>query len=940
MNLKWEAKWIWDNSGPHPRNYYVCFRKNINIDEYVTRADLAICADSRYVLYVNGHHIGRGPVRSWPFRQSYDTYDIANLLHRGKNVIAVLVMHFGVSNFQYIEGRGGLLAQARLVEGGKERLIKTDSSWKTHAHIGYRRNSMRINCQQGWAEVYDAGNAVDRWQFPEFDDSSWEDAIQIGEYGMAPWTGLQPRDIPMPREDEVYPKRIEKISKVLPIGKNISFDIHPNFFPGEQDSNPRIFSGFISSIIMSPKKMNGKLRFPWDNWLSVYGDFSINGRNYCIEGQREVEIELDEGDNFFLMDISGHYHGLFVYLNWELEQEIEFKAPLYPDHEFITIGPFDKNAIINAGEVRDNTIPWDNPCYLKLKNLKDVDDLIDFKSWIHPVSKEHSTSDNVYMSMVYKEVINEENVLDRDQNMIIPNDEYTIIKSPEMGDLEFILDFGQEVSGYIEFEMDAPEGVVVDFYGVEYISPDASPQHTEGVNCTLRYITCNGRQKYRSIVRRGFRYLFITLRNVREAVKIYRICTLMDTYPVVQSGYFESSDWELNKIWEISRHTTKMCMEDTFVDCPTYEQTYWVGDARNQSLINYYVFGAYPISKRSLYLVADSLKRSRFPESQVPSGWQSVLTAWALFWMSACFEYYEYTGDMDFLRKLYPDLIKASEAFMACVNDKDLLELQAWNMLDWAPMETPDRGIVTHQNAELVKALRNVSSIAELLGDTKKSNQLKQRAMDIKKAINLHLWSEEDQAYIDCIYDNGKKSKNISMQTNVMVYLCDCVEGERREKLEGYLVNPPSGFVRIGSPFMYFFYFEALMKIKDISGMLNEIRDRWSGMLKEGATTCWETFPGFHEKYLTRSHCHGWSAAPGYFLGAYILGIRPLKAGFEKVLIDPVPCDLKWARGSVPTPKGRIDIWWENHDGILRVKIHGPKEIKYISQEGIEMVFI
>lgn len=35
-------------------------------------------------------------------------------------------------------------------------------------------------------------------------------------------------------------------------------------------------------------------------------------------------------------------------------------------------------------------------------------------------------------------------------------------------------------------------------------------------------------------------------------------------------------------IYEMSLYTTRLCMEDTYVDCPTYEQTYWVGDARNE----------------------------------------------------------------------------------------------------------------------------------------------------------------------------------------------------------------------------------------------------------------------------------------------------------------------------------------------------------------------
>ena len=54
-----------------------------------------ITADSRYVLWVNDREVGRGPARSQPYRQRYDSYDLAPYLAAGRNVIAVLVTYYG-----------------------------------------------------------------------------------------------------------------------------------------------------------------------------------------------------------------------------------------------------------------------------------------------------------------------------------------------------------------------------------------------------------------------------------------------------------------------------------------------------------------------------------------------------------------------------------------------------------------------------------------------------------------------------------------------------------------------------------------------------------------------------------------------------------------------------------------------------------------------------
>jgi alpha-L-rhamnosidase len=55
-----------------------------------------ITVDGRYLLFVNGAQIGRGPVRCSPLAQRFDTYDLAPHLRSGRNVVAVLVHTYGV----------------------------------------------------------------------------------------------------------------------------------------------------------------------------------------------------------------------------------------------------------------------------------------------------------------------------------------------------------------------------------------------------------------------------------------------------------------------------------------------------------------------------------------------------------------------------------------------------------------------------------------------------------------------------------------------------------------------------------------------------------------------------------------------------------------------------------------------------------------------------
>ena len=58
-------------------------------------------------------------------------------------------------------------------------------------------------------------------------------------------------------------------------------------------------------------------------------------------------------------------------------------------------------------------------------------------------------------------------------------------------------------------------------------------------------------------------------------------------------------------------------------------------------------------------------------------------------------------------------------------------------------------------------------------------------------------------------------------------------------------------------------------------------------------------------------YSHGWIATPAYQMPSKILGVRPISPGFASVLIKPETCGLSWAKGSVPTPQGKVDVSWK-----------------------------
>ena len=942
----WTAKWIWiegtRDKGQRTRdkerekrdeglqrNFYLCARKTFDVPKDLQTATLRITANARYVLFVNGQRIGNGPIRGWQHSWFYDTYDLTSYLRPGeRNAIGVLVIQPGETNFQYPLGRGGLLAQLDMTtKRGRKITVATNRTWRVLPHPAYDRRTPRISCQQGFVEHFDGkrdmGQGTGDWAKADFDDSKWQRAVELGKVGIAPWKKLVPRNIPFLTMEPVYPVRVMRFRTVEPPEIVHSIDLRPNLIPGDRLSNPHGLTGLALTIVRAKGATEVRVQ--------AVGGIGFGARRVRVNGEDAIFDEqgailrLRKGDNLVVFDVTRDwYHDWWFTTVWDTGQgrrdTIEFVNPLgKAETVWATAGPFNSR---------------DDEGFQAVWNAKSVADLEKAKgiARLQPVALEHTASDHVFARIVFAKRAGDTGQGARVENLDAicqPNDEVATIYPPRQGDVELLIDFGRELVGFWEFELDAPKGTVLDFYGFEAIHPTDDGgfeiQHTWGLNNVMRYIAKEGWQRYTSVVRRGFRYMILTLRfpkGEKRPVRIKTLRCLLNTYPYSERGEFVCNDWKLNEIWWMCRYTLRLCSEDTFVDCPAYEQTFWVGDARNEALIAYATYGGYELARRCWLLAGQSLWRSPLVESQVPSGWQDILTAWALLWVWACEEYYRYTGDEDFLREIYPfvaqQMRNIAEKF---IRPDGLFEIEAWNMLDWAPMDTPRKGIVTHQNAMLVEAYRRAAMMALLLGKSEDAKEFEALAQKVEDAINEHLWDEQRQAFIDCIHADGRRSQVFSVQTQTMVYLCDAVTDERRPIIRRYLYEKPEDFVWFGSPFALFFLLEAYAKDGEFQRILDIIRREWGAMIDYGATTAWETLTP-----RTRSHCHAWSAAPAYFLSTYVLGVRPKGVTRDReqgtrvmeYFIAPKPCDLKWARGRFPVPSVSRDMGQGTREIVVR----------------------
>lgn len=944
--MNWTAEWIWNSGEESPRNEWWCFRKTFVISEAgYLQAVLSITADSRYVVYINGARLGRGPARYWPADLPYDKYEISRLLKPGANTIAVVVMHFGVSTFYYLRSRGGLLAQLDLWKDQEPTCsIGTDSTWATSRYGAQDSRAPRMSCQQAFTERIDARSWNDEWLYADFVEENWSQAAVIGKPGIAPWLNIKPSDAPVLTEESLSPVRVESLKKIVPVQCAASIDLRNHMVPDSVEHASVVgYAGFIAVTLQAAEFAKATIGFP--QAFANFGTCWVNGKQvneddfYGESPGKYVDISLNSGDNLFVMDISGYDHGRGFHMAIDCAAEVRLMAPYEWEDKregmtpFVTVGSFESRFSEGIGNTEKFWLHNEN--YKQALKKIPLGDFESCKQWLRPITEDYVSPEDVFTLSIWKRDEQPMPVPAALQQIVIPNKEAVSVPSFKDGDTEIVIDFGKELSGYISFELNASEGTILDFYGFEYMR-DGWRQDTFALDNTMRYLCREGWQTYTSNVRRGFRYLMVTVRNAVRETRISNLQMIQSNYPIAEIGRFHSSDPLLNDIWHISQHTTRICMEDTFVDCP-YEQTFWVGDHRNEALISYYLFGADDIVKRGLKLVPGSAYQTPLYSSHVPSGWRNVIPNFTFCWVISCKEYYDQTGDLRFVQEIWPHVAYTMDHYLEYLDDKGLLTIEAWNFVDWAPIEQPNDGTVTHQNLFMVRALKVAVSLAVLANDAVKAKEYRSKSADLRNSINRYLWSEERQAYIDCIRKDGTVSTSVSIQNQIIAYVCGVPTEERSARIGNYLSSaPPADFVRSGSPFISFFHYEGLASMGRIPDIVDDIRRNYTQMIEHEATACWEMYPEHtigqsDHKALTRSHCHAWSAAPAYFLGAYVLGIRSLAPGWEEILVEPHPSGLSWARGAVPLgAKGRIDVAWKLDESAkaIAIQVRGPADVK------------
>lgn len=508
-----------------------------------------------------------------------------------------------------------------------------------------------------------------------------------------------------------------------------------------------------------------------------------------------------------------------------------------------------------------------------------------------------------------------------------------------------VFDFGKLYVGYTVLEYEAKEDTEVELIYDYTENPGDffGGKHDFFAACVRRlvlHVTLKKGETSRLVLKRRAAHFVMVKFPKESGLKLLGIKFKISMLPYKNRGWFSSEDGRLNKIWSVGKYTLDINRHQEYESCPRHEMKFFSGDGIMEALTDYYLSGEGELTDATLSIV-DPAGATGIIENKL--GRLNGLWDYPSWRIIMIYNYYRYFADKGALKFYLKEMSDIADWMYERLGSDNLVYQypiycepfhNAFNATEYTGSEFRF-GRKTYLNALFYKTFLCLYEIGRVLGD-KRANGWKKTAEEIKTAINNTLWSDELGAYID-----DHQPDYIPLEGNALAVLFGIADKQRRQKIletlkqnnwteyGSTILSRKTPHTRGGnemiSPVMNTYEAEARFLNGDGEGVMEVIRRCWGSMVQKGAESYWEFAPNDETRWVIPAH--GWASGCTYLIGAYVLGIKPLMPGFDKIVFAPSGTLLNF-KGTVPTAKGDVAVISEAKDGGVNYSLLVPKGAK------------
>ncbi|MDR3707432.1 MAG: alpha-L-rhamnosidase C-terminal domain-containing protein [Capsulimonadaceae bacterium] len=863
------------------------FRRAFALTDAPTWTTLVVAASGPGEIFVNGHSAGRIE-QSRQARQ----YDVATLLHPGRNVLAIRVS--GASDPSII---------AWLQIPGQEP-IATNGSWRAHS-----------------------GSIAGNWAGEDFSDSSWTAAKEI----------LGRSSAASPQVPDGWPAP-PKARLALSVGEGVNW-----IWASETTDKQTIYLRKTFDLATLPTKAT--LSATADDGYTAYvnGVAAATGSSWNIVQNEDVTRLLRKGRNVLAMRCRNEAGAAGAVaqidadgkilaptdLSWRVSTApnpgVDWNAAGFNDADWsgpATSGGLRSDRYRSAGQING----WPGLVADKSQCLAHLDLPVAAVLTVHPGAGAISGAEG------------------------LARGEMMTVTPPPAGSTDpptVLIDFGKELNGRVRVTSSGQAVVSVGtgesveeaqtrpwVHAAFTLNPDPAVPPANVVN----KIGSTPRQE---ITAAGASPLYTTITGARYALLTFppagngsaeRIGISFDHvyYPVTYNGSFDCSGERLTRMWYTGAYTAHLCMQDDIWDGVKRDRGLWSGDYEASGETIACAFGDLFLTERSIWRLGPQVPVAKHHINGIPG--------YSASWIRILANHYRNLGDSAFLLACHDTLLSTVDYMRGDLDAGGLFQnLQPHNdkndfmYCDWCPgvgpnEDNPESRAIT--DLYYIEAFREAGYLFGQMGDLKNAATCAKLVDDMTAAARGKLLDTQSNTYGDRIQENTRAilAGVATSDQQAAIYARVLKLGSA-----GWVKPSPSAKARVITPYYLYFIEPVLSKLGHTDEAMQVARDCWGAMLDAGATTYWETcnphwgepdapmkLPGF------ASYCHAWSSGVTSWLTEWVLGVRSTGPAYRTVVIAPDLAGLSWAAGDVPTPRGAIRVHASAAAGWLSISAQIP----------------
>lgn len=504
---------------------------------------------------------------------------------------------------------------------------------------------------------------------------------------------------------------------------------------------------------------------------------------------------------------------------------------------------------------------------------------------------------------------------------------------------EMVLDMGQNMTGWMEFDLELPKGETVCLkYGEILQEGNFYRENLRKARCEFRYTSDGARRVIRPhFTFFGFRYVMVEGWRAEWKPEDFTGCVIHSE--MERTGFLETSNELVNKLFENIVWGQKGNFLDVPTDCPQRDERMgWTGDAQvfcDVACFNADTYAFYEKFGRDL--AYDQAKCGGSVPYVVPMAGYNLhgATAWGEAATIIPWQNYLHFGDKHILKAQYNSMkawVEHIRGKAANSGNKNLW-LNGRHFGDWLALDGKIAGgVYGRTDADYIASCYYYYSTVLLAKSAKLLERIEDAifyerlAVAIKEDIQEEYFTASGRLAVDTQTAYAMAAFLRLVPQKAWQRFC----GDFRKKLQENNFRLETGFV--GTPYLLIAlsecgHFDIAYKL-----LLQEGYPGWLYEVKQGATTVWERWNSVMEDGSMNPQ--GMNSLNHYAYGAvaswiyrYLCGISPREdaVGFRAVDIHIYPDKvLEYAALKLQTVNGEYKVKWQYRDNKLKVELTIP----------------